>query len=111
MCRVQRSCARFRGRMWCSEVVCGVQRSCVVFRDRVRGSEVVCRSQFGEHVYVTDWQSEAIERYDKRTGANKVTVRGGMAGLMGIVAVAPTQQTGRHARPHTQVDTLGRTHR
>ena len=50
--------------------------------------------QFGEHVYWTDWQSRSIERVNKKTGRDQVTVQDGMEGLMDIHIVARSRQTG-----------------
>ncbi|KAG5848887.1 low-density lipoprotein receptor-related protein 4-like isoform X1 [Anguilla anguilla] len=41
----------------------------------------------GPHIYWTDWQSRSIQRADKNTGANIITVRGNLPGLMDIQAV------------------------
>lgn len=39
------------------------------------------------HIYWTDWQSRSIQRADKNTGANTITVRANLPGLMDIQAV------------------------
>uniref|UniRef100_A0A8C2EXM1 Low density lipoprotein receptor-related protein 4 n=1 Tax=Cyprinus carpio TaxID=7962 RepID=A0A8C2EXM1_CYPCA len=41
----------------------------------------------GPHMYWTDWQSRSIHRADKDTGANTITVRSNLPGLMDIQAV------------------------
>uniref|UniRef100_A0A3Q3IDS7 Low-density lipoprotein receptor-related protein 4 n=1 Tax=Monopterus albus TaxID=43700 RepID=A0A3Q3IDS7_MONAL len=41
----------------------------------------------GPHIYWTDWQSRSIQRADKNTGANTITVRANLPGLMDIQAV------------------------
>ncbi|XP_056113822.1 low-density lipoprotein receptor-related protein 4 isoform X1 [Rhinichthys klamathensis goyatoka] len=41
----------------------------------------------GPHMYWTDWQSRSIHRADKGTGANTITVRSNLPGLMDIQAV------------------------
>lgn len=41
----------------------------------------------GSHIYWTDWQSRSIQRADKNTGANTITVRANLPGLMDIQAV------------------------
>ncbi|KAI2662129.1 Low-density lipoprotein receptor-related protein 4 [Labeo rohita] len=41
----------------------------------------------GPHMYWTDWQSRSIHRADKETGANSITVRSNLPGLMDIQAV------------------------
>uniref|UniRef100_A0A672G5Y7 LDL receptor related protein 4 n=1 Tax=Salarias fasciatus TaxID=181472 RepID=A0A672G5Y7_SALFA len=41
----------------------------------------------GSHIYWTDWQSRSIQRADKNTGANTITVRSNLPGLMDIQAV------------------------
>uniref|UniRef100_A0A8C6LFG2 Low density lipoprotein receptor-related protein 4 n=1 Tax=Nothobranchius furzeri TaxID=105023 RepID=A0A8C6LFG2_NOTFU len=41
----------------------------------------------GSHIYWTDWQSRSILRADKNTGANSITVRASLPGLMDIQAV------------------------
>ncbi|KAG9352113.1 hypothetical protein JZ751_020526 [Albula glossodonta] len=41
----------------------------------------------GPHIYWTDWQSRSIQRADKVTGGNTITVRGNLPGLMDIQAV------------------------
>ena len=50
--------------------------------------------QYGDHVYWTDWQSRSIERVNKKTGRDQVTVQGNMEGLMDIHVVARSRQTG-----------------
>ncbi|CAB1318240.1 unnamed protein product, partial [Coregonus sp. 'balchen'] len=40
----------------------------------------------GPHIYWTDWQSRSIQRADKTTGANTITVRSNLPGLMDIQA-------------------------
>ena len=51
--------------------------------------------QYGDHVYWTDWQSRSIERVNKKTGRDQMTVQGNMEGLMDIHVVARSRQTGR----------------
>uniref|UniRef100_A0A8K9VBI4 EGF-like domain-containing protein n=1 Tax=Oncorhynchus mykiss TaxID=8022 RepID=A0A8K9VBI4_ONCMY len=41
----------------------------------------------GPHIYWTDWQSRSIQRADKTTGANTITLRSNLPGLMDIQAV------------------------
>ncbi|MEQ2208960.1 Low-density lipoprotein receptor- protein 4 [Xenoophorus captivus] len=41
----------------------------------------------GSHIYWTDWQSRSIQRADKNNGANTITVRANLPGLMDIQAV------------------------
>lgn len=41
----------------------------------------------GSHIYWTDWQSRSIQRADKNSGANTITVRANLPGLMDIQAV------------------------
>lgn len=41
----------------------------------------------GSHIYWTDWQSRSIQRADKNTGTNTITVRSNLPGLMDIQAV------------------------
>lgn len=41
----------------------------------------------GSHIYWTDWQSRSIQRADKNTGTNTITVRANLPGLMDIQAV------------------------
>uniref|UniRef100_A0A3Q3ETX7 Low density lipoprotein receptor-related protein 4 n=1 Tax=Labrus bergylta TaxID=56723 RepID=A0A3Q3ETX7_9LABR len=41
----------------------------------------------GPHIYWTDWQSRSIQRADKNTGTNTITVRANLPGLMDIQAV------------------------
>ena len=41
----------------------------------------------GPHIYWTDWQSRSIQRADKNTGANTITVQANLPGLMDIQAV------------------------
>uniref|UniRef100_A0A665TYF9 Low-density lipoprotein receptor-related protein 4 n=1 Tax=Echeneis naucrates TaxID=173247 RepID=A0A665TYF9_ECHNA len=41
----------------------------------------------GSHIYWTDWQSRSIQRADKNTGANIITVRANLPGLMDIQGV------------------------
>uniref|UniRef100_A0A3Q2WR41 Low density lipoprotein receptor-related protein 4 n=1 Tax=Haplochromis burtoni TaxID=8153 RepID=A0A3Q2WR41_HAPBU len=40
----------------------------------------------GSHIYWTDWQSRSIQRADKNSGANTITVRANLPGLMDIQA-------------------------
>ncbi|XP_072320955.1 low-density lipoprotein receptor-related protein 4 isoform X2 [Eucyclogobius newberryi] len=41
----------------------------------------------GSHIYWTDWQSRSIQRADKASGENAITVRSNLPGLMDIQAV------------------------
>lgn len=41
----------------------------------------------GSHIYWTDWQSRSIQRADKNSGTNTITVRSNLPGLMDIQAV------------------------
>uniref|UniRef100_A0A8C7Z935 Low-density lipoprotein receptor-related protein 4 n=1 Tax=Oryzias sinensis TaxID=183150 RepID=A0A8C7Z935_9TELE len=41
----------------------------------------------GSYIYWTDWQSRSIQRADKNTGANTITIRSNLPGLMDIQAV------------------------
>ncbi|KAL7866880.1 hypothetical protein AOLI_G00146940 [Acnodon oligacanthus] len=41
----------------------------------------------GPHIYWTDWQSRSIQRADKTTGTNIITIRANLPGLMDIEAV------------------------
>uniref|UniRef100_A0AAR2JUY7 Low-density lipoprotein receptor-related protein 4 n=1 Tax=Pygocentrus nattereri TaxID=42514 RepID=A0AAR2JUY7_PYGNA len=41
----------------------------------------------GPHIYWTDWQSRSIQRADKTTGTNIITIRSNLPGLMDIEAV------------------------
>ncbi|XP_027007977.2 low-density lipoprotein receptor-related protein 4 isoform X2 [Tachysurus fulvidraco] len=41
----------------------------------------------GPHIYWTDWQSRSIQRADKNTGDNIITVRSNLPGLMDIQAM------------------------
>ncbi|KAF3832984.1 hypothetical protein F7725_026649 [Dissostichus mawsoni] len=41
----------------------------------------------GSHIYWTDWQSRSIQRADKNTGTNTITVQANLPGLMDIQAV------------------------
>uniref|UniRef100_A0AAY4CH57 EGF-like domain-containing protein n=1 Tax=Denticeps clupeoides TaxID=299321 RepID=A0AAY4CH57_9TELE len=41
----------------------------------------------GPHIYWTDWQSRSIQRADKTSGTNIITVRSNLPGLMDIQAV------------------------
>ncbi|KTG33419.1 hypothetical protein cypCar_00008937 [Cyprinus carpio] len=49
----------------------------------------------GPHMYWTDWQSRSIHRADKDTGANTITVRSNLPGLMDIQAVDRASSLGR----------------
>uniref|UniRef100_A0AAY5EVI9 Low-density lipoprotein receptor-related protein 4 n=1 Tax=Electrophorus electricus TaxID=8005 RepID=A0AAY5EVI9_ELEEL len=44
-------------------------------------------SLLGPYIYWTDWQSRSIQRADKITGANIITIRSNLPGLMDIQAV------------------------
>jgi low density lipoprotein receptor-related protein 5/6 len=49
----------------------------------------------GEHIYWTDWQTHAIHRADKMTGADVTVVMDNLQGLMDIHVVTHT----RHQSP------------
>uniref|UniRef100_A0A8C6TMQ0 Low density lipoprotein receptor-related protein 4 n=1 Tax=Neogobius melanostomus TaxID=47308 RepID=A0A8C6TMQ0_9GOBI len=48
----------------------------------------------GPHIYWTDWQSRSIQRADKSTGSNTITVRANLPGLMDIQAVDRSRTLG-----------------
>lgn len=49
----------------------------------------------GSHIYWTDWQSRSIQRADKNSGANTITVRANLPGLMDIQAVDREKPMGK----------------
>lgn len=53
----------------------------------------------GPHIYWTDWQSRSIQRADKTTGANTITVRSNLPGLMDIQAVDRERPLGERFLP------------
>lgn len=52
----------------------------------------------GSHIYWTDWQSRSIQRADKNTGTNTITVRSNLPGLMDIQAVDMERPLGESGR-------------
>lgn len=50
----------------------------------------------GPHIYWTDWQSRSIQRADKNTGTNTITVQANLPGLMDIQAVDRDKPLGRN---------------
>eukprot|EP00061_Rhincodon_typus_P006918 g28044.t1 len=46
------------------------------------------------HIYWTDWQTRSIQRADKNTGSDIITVRGNLPGLMDIQAIDRTRPVG-----------------
>jgi hypothetical protein len=50
--------------------------------------------QFDNYIFWTDWQTRSIQRVDKATGNNRITIQGNMDGLMDIHVVSPLKQTG-----------------
>lgn len=52
----------------------------------------------GSHIYWTDWQSRSIQRADKNTGTNTITVRSNLPGLMDIQAVDMERPLGESDR-------------
>ena len=51
-------------------------------------------SQYGDHIYWTDWYRKSVERADKRTGKDRIVIRTDLDGVMEISAVAAERQTG-----------------
>lgn len=49
----------------------------------------------GPHIYWTDWQSRSIQRADKNTGDNIITVRSNLPGLMDIQAMDRDRPLGK----------------
>lgn len=49
----------------------------------------------GPHIYWTDWQSRSIQRADKSTGDNIITVRSNLPGLMDIQAMDRDRPLGK----------------
>lgn len=49
----------------------------------------------GPHIYWTDWQSRSIQRADKTTGDNIITVRSNLPGLMDIQAMDRDRPMGK----------------
>ncbi|XP_013395341.1 low-density lipoprotein receptor-related protein 4-like [Lingula anatina] len=52
---------------------------------------------FGEHVYWTDWQTQSIDRANKRTGKNRTVIKDNLEGLMDVLIVSPLKQSGTNA--------------
>uniref|UniRef100_A0A4W3JHK9 Low density lipoprotein receptor-related protein 4 n=1 Tax=Callorhinchus milii TaxID=7868 RepID=A0A4W3JHK9_CALMI len=48
----------------------------------------------GSHIYWTDWQTRSIQRADKNTGGDVITVRGNLPGLMDIQRLCSVFCTG-----------------
>lgn len=51
-------------------------------------------TQFGEHIYWTDWYKKSVERADKTTGRDRTAIRTDLDSVMEIRAVAASKQTG-----------------
>ncbi|XP_075213619.1 low-density lipoprotein receptor-related protein 4-like [Lycorma delicatula] len=51
-------------------------------------------TQFGDHIYWTDWYKKVVERADKMTGRNRATIRSDILNVMEIQAVTPDRQPG-----------------
>ncbi|KDR24262.1 Low-density lipoprotein receptor-related protein 4, partial [Zootermopsis nevadensis] len=51
-------------------------------------------TQYGEHIYWTDWYRKSVERADKATGKDRRVIRTDLDGVMEIRAVAAGRQTG-----------------
>ncbi|XP_074659834.1 low-density lipoprotein receptor-related protein 4-like [Tubulanus polymorphus] len=49
---------------------------------------------WGEYVYWTDWHTRSIDRADKKSGKNHISMQGHLNGLMDIHVVSPLRQTG-----------------
>ncbi|XP_046395098.1 low-density lipoprotein receptor-related protein 4-like [Ischnura elegans] len=57
-------------------------------------------TQYGPHIYWTDWYRKSVERADKITGENRVAIRTDLDGVMEIRAVAANRQTGWNPCAH-----------
>ncbi|GLH14008.1 Putative vitellogenin receptor [Gryllus bimaculatus] len=51
-------------------------------------------TQYGDHIYWTDWYKKSVERADKRTGKDRIVIRTDLDGVMEIRAVAEGRQMG-----------------
>uniref|UniRef100_T1IRJ2 EGF-like domain-containing protein n=1 Tax=Strigamia maritima TaxID=126957 RepID=T1IRJ2_STRMM len=51
-------------------------------------------TQNGNYIYWTDWQTRSIERVDKDTGNNRITIQSNIEGLMEIRVVSSSKQQG-----------------
>ncbi|XP_071452392.1 low-density lipoprotein receptor-related protein 4 isoform X2 [Hetaerina americana] len=51
-------------------------------------------TQYGPHIYWTDWYRKSVERADKMTGESRIAIRTDLDGVMEIRAVAANRQTG-----------------
>ncbi|KAG9475852.1 hypothetical protein GDO78_003967 [Eleutherodactylus coqui] len=51
-------------------------------------------TQASHWIYWTDWQTKSIQRVDKYSGRSPETILGNMEGLMDIIIVSPSRQTG-----------------
>ena len=51
--------------------------------------------QYGDHLYVSDWQLQGIERFNKLTGRGRTIIRSKLEGIMDIRVVAEDIQTGK----------------
>ncbi|XP_068993611.1 low-density lipoprotein receptor-related protein 4 isoform X1 [Neodiprion pinetum] len=51
-------------------------------------------TQYGDHIYWTDWYKKAVERADKTTGKNRIEIRTALDGVMEIKVVSAARQTG-----------------
>ncbi|XP_049859513.1 low-density lipoprotein receptor-related protein 4 [Schistocerca gregaria] len=51
-------------------------------------------TQYGDHIYWTDWYKKSVERADKKTGLDRKVIRKDLDGVMEIRAVAAERQPG-----------------
>ncbi|KAF4523621.1 hypothetical protein B566_EDAN010130, partial [Ephemera danica] len=51
-------------------------------------------TQFGPHIYWTDWYKKSVERADKLSGKDRMSLRTDLDGVMEIRAVAASRQSG-----------------
>nr|CAD7429648.1 unnamed protein product [Timema monikensis] len=51
-------------------------------------------TQYGDHIYWTDWYKKSVERADKTTGKDRIVIRTDLDGVMEIRAVAAGRQAG-----------------
>jgi low density lipoprotein-related protein 2 len=52
--------------------------------------------QYGNWLYVTDWQTNAIERFDKMTGGGHQTLQDKLGGPMDVQMIAQDRQKGKY---------------
>ncbi|CAH0560459.1 unnamed protein product [Brassicogethes aeneus] len=60
----------------------------------IQGSHPFSLTQFGDHIYWTDWMQKSVNKADKTTGKDTVVVRPHLDATMGVTMVAQSRQLG-----------------